>query len=257
MRILKKLARACIPKRFHPTTIFPQHIVAVAKGTVMAGPFKGMHYINRSFGSQFFPKLMGTYELELTPVLAQLATVGFDHVVVAGSAEGYYAVGMARWPKVEKVDTFEAQPEAHIALLELAELNQVAAKIEQHGLCDCSQLSMLLQRPKQTLLVVDIEGGESILLDPQMVPALREATLLVEMHECFLPGLGALIESRFAPSHEITRINALARTLDDLPSLISAPPSFLRGAALVALDEGRPPGMYWLLLRPLATSTGT
>ena len=250
MSIIKKLARASIPKRFHPTRVFSQRLNAASNHTVMSGAFRGMHYIDRSFGSQFFPKLMGTYELELSEVLHQLSLAGFRRVVIAGAAEGYYAVGMARWPTVEKVLAFEAHPEAHIALAELAVRNQVGEKIEQRGLCDCSELSLALNRPNETLLVVDIEGGESILLDPNMVPALREVALLVEMHDCFLPGLGPLIERRFSQSHDITRIDARTRTLDDLPSGIKEPPSYLLGAALAALDEGRPPGMYWLLMWP-------
>ncbi len=250
MRILKRLVRRIIPKSFHPTQIFARKLVSLANHEVMSGPFMGMRYIDRSYGSQYYPKLMGTYELELADAVSRLAKSGFDRVIIAGSAEGYYAVGMAKWPSIVKVDAFEAQPEAHIALAELAEINQVGAKIVQHGLCDCSQLSMVLTRPDRTLLVVDIEGGESILLDPNMVPALREATLLVEMHDCFLPGIGSIIQKRFASSHEISKIEARTRILGDLPAALGQLPAYLHGAARAALDEGRPPGMYWLVMHP-------
>lgn len=252
MNFLRWLLRRIVPRNFHPTNIFLKRLVLLANLGVMSGVFKGMRYIDRSYGSQYYPKLMGTYEIELAEIVSQLSKSEFDRVIVAGSAEGYYAVGMAKWPGIEKVDAFEAQPEAHIALAELAELNHVGTKIVQHGLCDCSQLSMVLTRPDRTLLVVDIEGGESILLDPNVVPALREATLLVEMHDCFLPGLGSHIKGRFECSHQITQIDARVRTLGDLPAALRQLPAYLNGAALAALDEGRPPGMYWLFMRPQA-----
>lgn len=251
MNWLRRWARACVPKRYHPTSLFARRLQEVSQGVVMSGPFAGMRYVDCSFGSQLLPKLLGSYERELGPTVAELSAAGFEHIIVAGAAEGYYAVGMARWPSVRKVDAFEASPEAHAALAELARRNGVAGKIEQHGLCDCSQLAELLTDPAKTLLLVDIEGGEGILLDPAVVPALRQATMLVEIHDCFLAGLGVLMHERFASSHVISRIDAQPRTPGHLPRELCDLPRYLCGAAAAAIDEGRPDGMYWLLMRPI------
>jgi hypothetical protein len=70
------------------------------------------------------------------------------------------------------------------------------------------------------------------------------------MHDCFVPGLGAVIERRLGATHRMGRIDARRRTLDDLPSALKGVPSYLYGAALAALDEGRASGMYWLLMTP-------
>lgn len=254
MNWMRRIARACLPKRYHPTSVFARRLQEVSQGVVMSGPFAGTRYVDCSFGSQLLPKLLGSYEKELWPAVAELSAAGFERVIVAGAAEGYYAVGMAHWPSVRKVDAFEASPEAYPALAELARRNGVADKIEQHGLCDCSQLAMLLTDPAKTLLLVDIEGSESILLDPGVVPALRETTMLVEVHDCFLKGLGALMHARFGSSHVIRRIDAQSRSLVDVPRELRDLPRYLLGAAVAAVDEGRPDGMYWLLMRPIGST---
>ena len=49
------------------------------------------------------------------------------------------------------------------------------------------------------MVVCDVEGYEEILLVPEKIPALARATLLVEMHDCFRPGVTELIAERLAP----------------------------------------------------------
>src|SRR5262249_17496055 len=64
-------------------------------GNISGGPFKGMKYVGDSRGSAFYPKLMGTYELELHGIIERLCQEQFDVLLNIGSGEGYYSVGMA------------------------------------------------------------------------------------------------------------------------------------------------------------------
>ena len=73
------------------------HLVRERTGcSVTSGPFAGMRYIDASFGSAYIPKLLGTYEQELSNVLAGIIAKRPKAVVDVGAAEGYYAVGLAR-----------------------------------------------------------------------------------------------------------------------------------------------------------------
>lgn len=221
----------------------------------MTGPFAGMRYVAESVGSVLPPKLMGTYEKELHEVWDRLLAAAPIQPIVVGAAEGYYAVGMARWPSVERVVAFEAVTSAHPVLTRMAALNGVTNKIELHGLCDCSALSAALAScpDPHPLLVVDVEGAESILLDPIVVPRLRACTMLVEMHDGFVPGLEGRMRERFAASHHIERIDAAARTAADLPEAILPLPRFTASAAVFAMNEGRYQGMYWWFMVPKET----
>ena len=63
---------------------------------VVAGPFAGMTYPPDSAEGYFVPKLLGCYEQELHPALAQFCQGRPGTVLNIGCAEGYYAVGLAR-----------------------------------------------------------------------------------------------------------------------------------------------------------------
>src|SRR5277367_5483480 len=64
---------------------------------VRNGPFSGMIYPREAaLNRHSIPKLLGTYEMELHPVLDLVAKRHYDCVIDIGSAEGYYAVGLAR-----------------------------------------------------------------------------------------------------------------------------------------------------------------
>jgi hypothetical protein len=61
--------------------------------TVANGPFKGLRYPSvHTFGSALFPKLLGSYESELHPVLGGMMGNGYTTVVDIGCGEGYCAV---------------------------------------------------------------------------------------------------------------------------------------------------------------------
>ena len=68
----------------------------MAGGRVFSGPFKGMQFIDESFENAFIPKILGIYERELHPAVEAAIALTPRLVVDIGTAEGYYAVGIAR-----------------------------------------------------------------------------------------------------------------------------------------------------------------
>jgi hypothetical protein len=95
--------------------------------------------------------------------------------------------------------------------------------------------------------VCDIEGGERDLLDIDRVPALRNVDVLVEVHENLAPGVGASIERRFGSTHEIRKLVARQRCVDDKPPQVELPPQVVQ----TAMDELRYGGLdwYWMLAK--------
>jgi len=56
---------------------------------VLNGPFKGLKYPRlESFGSQIFPKLLGSYEIELAPVFDRIFKENYLKIIDVGCAEG-------------------------------------------------------------------------------------------------------------------------------------------------------------------------
>lgn len=177
----------------------------ICRGRVRGGLFRGMRYAHVGPGMAVAPKLLGTYEAELIPVLAWAMRAGFARIVNIGTAEGYYAVGFARALPGASVEAFECDPHRQRQLARNAADNGVGARIRPHGLAEPGALRGVLADPAETFILVDIEGGERELLDLALVPELRHAWMLVELHPGVRPDVERTLAGRWAASHRIFR----------------------------------------------------
>jgi hypothetical protein len=204
----------------------------------------------RDYGGVWFPKILGTYEKEIHGTLDRLLQLKFDLIVVVGAAEGFYPVGFALRTNSEiEIVSFEAIPSSWKALDKLAEVNGVKGRIRRNGLCDIGSLRACLAGSSSPFVFMDIEGGEAILLDPEFLPELKRAHILVEIHEQFIPGTAEIVRKRFAPTHRISQINSQTRTIDDFPILIS---ELFKGVAVQLMSEERPGPMSWMVIGPVS-----
>ena len=217
--------------------------------TVLSGPFAGLKYPAYGIGSEYFPKLLGTYELELHPALQQLSEIPFEHVVIVGAGEGYYVGGMAMLFPTATLTCFEADENGCIAVAEMAKMNQFSDRLTSRGFCKPTDLRDTMQSGESHLVIMDVEGGKRNLLDLAAIPALVGAHILVEIHDCFEPGVSDLLRERFKHSHHCVVVPSIPRTIKDAQSL-PLPEKVKRGL-LPLMDEARPAGMYWFILTPL------
>ena len=169
--------------------------------TVFSGPFAGMHYASNASEGALMPRLIGCYEAELHPFLAQVAQAGYERVIDIGCAEGYYAVGLARMLPGCHIHAHDIDESAQQACRQLAQANGVADRVTVAGVFEGAQLAR--HTAHKTLIVCDIEGAEAQLLDPRQWPDFARFDLLVEVHECFQPGLVRQLDARFAATHTI------------------------------------------------------
>ena len=182
---------------------------------VLSGPFRGLIYPRYSTGSEYFPKLLGTYEMELHELVEGLRARRFSSIVVVGAGEGYYVGGLAGLLPGLPLASFESDPCGREAVAEMSRTNGFAERLDNRGLCTPGLLAEVLSASVDPLLVMDVEGAERTLLDPNGVPALRHTTILVEVHDCYEPGLDALLRERFQGTHRRQEILARARTSAD------------------------------------------
>lgn len=242
-----------LPRRLHPRALLRRRLEhATRSGRVLHGPFAGLRYVGRSVGSMWWPKILGTYELELAHVIRDLCLARPPWVVDIGAAEGYYAIGFAWRCPDTRVVAFEGEPAGRQLQAELAALNNVSERVRIEGFCDHAELRRALSFTTGGLLICDIEGGERDLLDPELVPALTAQpwTLLVEIHDHVDPAIIQILIRRFLATHTVEEILTRPRRARDLPA--SARSAFLARWTPAFLDERRPAPMRWLLLRPNA-----
>lgn len=229
---------------------FPSYIQFIPpKLSVVSGPFQGMRYIAWAQGSSHSPKILGTYEKELHPVIELIKTKPFNCIIDIGAAEGYYAVGLATFSENRtRLIAYEMAEKGRNLLMQLAELNQVK-NIQVLGECTPSDLSGVIKPNQNCLVVCDVEGFEIELLDPEAVPNLASASILVEVHDQVRPGATEQLYQRFQSTHSIKEILSTDRTWDDFPHKNWFAQLLPRSLALRAMYEGRYP-MNWLWMTP-------
>lgn len=224
-------------------------------GIVQAGPFKGMTVPNE-LGPHLLPLVCGTYELELHPAYQRLAGKRFGTVLDVGGGVGYYAVGAALWQTDANVVVWEADAPYHPLIKCLALANGVDGRVDVRGFCSIEDLQPFEADMASTLLIMDIEGYEAVLLDPEALPGLRKATIIVEFHDNMIDNCGTAIFNRFKSTHRHSRFEPRARTAGDYPvKWISRNPLLSRCAALAITErptwrEGR---HGWFLLEPITS----
>lgn len=74
---------------------FKKVIYYICGKRILAGPFRGMKYIENSHGSAYLPKILGSYEKELHKFIPRIVEEEYELILDIGAAEGYYAVGLS------------------------------------------------------------------------------------------------------------------------------------------------------------------
>ncbi len=218
--MIRKLAKKMVPAGLQPAAVTARYLQALRQNDqIRSGPFQGLRFTWEKWDENFSipaAKFLGSYELELVPVIERLLRRPFAHFVDVGAAEGYYALGWAfRNPHIE-VTAFELLANGRAEMARLAKINGVESRLSILGKCEVPDLARALTRPGPSLLMTDVEGYEEVLLDPVAIPALVRTTILFEAHDCYIPAVGQKICARFKPTHDIEEICYRPRTIADL-----------------------------------------
>jgi predicted O-methyltransferase YrrM len=231
------------------------HLVGLrTKGQVLSGPFRGMKYLEPSFSR--VPKLLGIYERELAGVVRDSIVRTPSTVINIGAAEGYYAVGLALALPEAKVIAFEADIKCRQLLSRLALLN-ACDTVSIHGLCDVSALRQALDEASGTpLVLIDVEGAESELVDLAKIPKLRQCELLIETHDFITPGVTDALASHLRQTHHVETIWQTDRSPADFPFSDPYTAIMPRRVLRLAVSERRAAKMQWLHCLPNQIEVG-
>lgn len=242
---LKSLLRKSIRWEIFKNDGYIGKIFENSNGTVLSGPFQGMKYINHAKGSALLPKLMGTYESELHSVIKYILSKDYKNIYIIGSAEGYYAIGLAtHFKSIQKkisIKCYDTDLSSHESLMELASLNDVTSYINISSQFTKEDFNDLVY---QDLIICDIEGDEESLFQLNNYDCFYGVDLLIEVHESGLENgvIKKMFEAKFNKTHDIEIIPYVkyrANIFDFLPKRI-----FEEYAG-----EGRIKGLEWAWLK--------
>jgi 2-polyprenyl-3-methyl-5-hydroxy-6-metoxy-1,4-benzoquinol methylase len=214
-------------------------------GNVLSGPFAGMSMLPQaSWGDgDLAPKLLGCYEAELHPSIAKAISRKPKNIINIGCAEGYYAVGMARALPQSQVFAFDIDENARAICDRAAAINHVCERAKVAGACTLDTLRDTISKEERTLLLVDCEGSELQLLDPEQVPSIAACDVIVECHDFLNSSITATLRQRFAASHDVEVVSEGSRDPNQFPTLRR----WQSTDRWLAVNENRPMTMNWLV----------
>lgn len=224
------------------------HIFERTGGIVTDGPFVGMKILPQTTwgGGDLPAMLLGFYEQELHGAMERLKSADIALVINIGSADGYYAVGLARFLQGARVIASDTNEKCQGICIENAKANGVADRIAVHGETTAQELNAWISQPNKTVIFADCEGAEKDILDPLKAPVLTRATMIVECHDFMDAEITPTLMNRFSPTHRISKIDQGGRNPHKSP-LLAGLQEFDRW---IAVHEGRPKAMHWLIMQP-------
>jgi hypothetical protein len=194
---------------------------------VVAGPFRGMRLVPGFEAAINSPvlKLLGLYEPQLHSSIEDMIAECPKTIANVGSADGYYAVGLALRLPEAVVHAYDLASTARRMTRQLAVLNAVSERVVVHGRCR--------HFPEGVELVVcDIEGGEGDLLST------------ARAHDFAVTGVTEELIGRFSPTHDVEVVRET-----EMLSVHGLDPLSAEERA-VALDDMRPADQVWLVFCP-------
>ena len=227
-------------------SVLIQNTLLQQQGTkVMQGPLSGMDFLSQSAEGCHIAKLLGCYEQPLQPFIEQAIQASYPTILNIGCAEGYYAVGMARRMPNTQVLAFDLNPKAQEVCSDLAQKNGVSDRIKVGALFRPEDFQIYANQ--KVLVLCDIEGAEKELLNSEVAPSLKGMDLIVESHECLIPGITQTLIERFKDTHQITLIQDNGqRQIKDAPQWFN---NLAHLDQLLATWEWRSGATPWLVMK--------
>lgn len=223
-------------------------VVQASGRVVSSGPFNGMKIGERTSwrDGDILPKLLGSYEVELAPLLEQLKRACFDLIIDVGSAEGFFAVGSALILNTDRVIAVDIDQAALDATRENASINGISEKLECRLGLDAEGLRDLASKAGRCFVISDCEGFELELFSRETIVALKHSVCLIECHDFLRPRVTETLKERFAGTHTVEIVEEGSRNPNQYEPLRTKS-SLDRW---LAISEDRPETMCWLIARP-------
>lgn len=171
--------------------LLDERIFKITKGIISSGYYKTQilsreQNWNVGNDTDLSSKLLGFYEVQVQEKIIDLKNkYNLKYLVNFGAAEGYHAIGLVKNNYFEKCYCFEKDEKTREVLYKSIVKNKVEDKIEIYGNADFNTVSKIVDenKLKQTLFLVDIEGGEFSLFNQLSLNIFKNSFIVIENHE--------------------------------------------------------------------------
>ncbi len=173
---------------------------------VLNGVFQGLQYYSLDITeSALVPKIIGSYEYQLQPWFRTIVKTKYTDIIDVGSAEGYYAVGLAMKMPRTTVHCYDIN-EKDLEFSKLMAKKNNVSNLTWNNFCDGKTLINFPYRGK-TLVICDCEGYELELFTKSVIDKCKHVDFLIEMHDVRNPVISSELLSRFQYTHNFSIVN--------------------------------------------------
>ena len=232
--------------------ILSNKIDQLFNSTVKYGQFQGLRLISKSWwgASDRASILFGLYEQEVLNSLKNIPS-RYKYFIDLGAADGYYAIGVLISGLCKKSYCFEISEKGREIIKENAIINNVLDSIEIRGIAKQNFYeSIPLNEIEESILFIDIEGGEFEILNKASFSVFKKSIIFIELHDWFYDdGDEKLKELKLSAgkTHAISEIIMKSRDLSIYEELKTYPDN----DRWLICSEGRGQLMTWLRLDPI------
>jgi hypothetical protein len=220
-------------------------------GEVRYGPLKGLRLSDDAWwgAPDKASMLLGLYEQELLTVLCTKPLTARSNFIDIGAADGYYAIGLVMAGFYKKSFCFEISEKGRETIKYNAGVNGVASQVEVFGKADETLVGRLSQdQIDDSVVLVDIEGGEFDVLSEAFLQSFQHAYILIEIHNWVEDFEKKYLKLLLAASKYffIDAVKPVNRDLTQFTELND----FTDDNRYLICSEGRPNVMRFLRLNP-------
>lgn len=163
-------------------------ISVLFQNTVAYGPFRGMKMTNDFHwgnGADQGTMLLGLYEQEILNELETFKTQGkYKSFIDLGAADGYYGIGVLVGNIFRRSYCYEIVENGRNVIQQNAVLNGLKDQVViRGGATNEFYKEFTPEELHETVLLVDIEGGEFDVLDEAVFHAFRKSVIIIEIHD--------------------------------------------------------------------------
>ena len=221
------------------------------EGRINYGPFAGLKLTKETWWgeSDLGNQCLGLYEKEILNLLTDFDEDQFSAFIDIGAADGYYAIGMLKSAKVKKSICFEQSEKGRMAIQENWKRNGFPGSLEIFGEANLETIHRLQEADiSNAFVLIDIEGYEFNLLQPEVLQKFKSCVLVIEIHnwvDDFFEKYKALLNEA-SQLFDISIVERVDRPISSLKELRD----FTDDNRLLLTSERRPCLMRFLKLTP-------
>jgi hypothetical protein len=170
---------------------------------IYTGPFAGLNIPEILIPKMKLAEILGLYESCLHPAISDLVNRKIENIMIIGGHKGYYSAGLSNFLRPKKMYVYEMD-DAYLPLIETwIKINNLSPFIM--GKEATTEILKNFQ-DKIDFLLIDCEGAEMFLLQPDSYKWQKKADVLVEIHHFYNNKIMGTIIERFRDTHEISVI---------------------------------------------------